>query len=1062
MRLWEANRHAFDSKNGLISSSPMEREETAPGLHERVLTDGLARWLADAEVSSRLRARCADVDPADIPDVLATYFAALVRRVLSDLPEEGRAERAVAVVNALITVLGSESRKDAISSADVVDATMRQLLALTAVDPNGIRADEPPPRPQIPLSDSDLLVNGRSDLNMAAVLEREIASADAIHWICAFVLRRGLRILEPALERHLTANKPLRVLTSTYLGVTEVAALEWLHQRGANVRVSLDGRRTRLHAKAWLFERRSGFHTAYVGSSNVSHSALVDGLEWNVRLSRVDAEHVLEKFRAAFDGYFEDPEFEPFDAERFTEAARRQKGTRSDASRILTVLEARPYSYQQEILDRLASEREVHDRHKNLVVAATGTGKTVVAAFDYKRLRAAGHDALLFVAHRREILEQSLATFRAVLRQPTFGELLVGGERPSFGRHVFASIQSLARLDARSIDPTAYAVVIVDEFHHAEAETYRRLLDRLRPSELIGLTATPERADGASVQDTFFGGHIAAELRLWNALEKGLLCPFQYFGIADDVSLADVEWKRGRYDEAALSRIYTGNDVRAKLIARAVSQHVDDPARMRMLGFCVSVAHAEFMARRFNEFGIASVAVTGSTPDRDRHIASLRAGTLQALFTVDVFNEGVDIPEVDTIALLRPTESSTVFVQQLGRGLRLAEGKSVVTVLDFIGQARREFRFDLRFQALVASGSRRAIEEQVANGFTRLPAGCAVQLQPVARQRILDNLRSAVRGGTAHLAQELARLGPATTLAQFAHETQLPLAEIVRKGRSFTTLRRLAGFAVPAAGADEESFVQRIGARLHLDDRLRLDAYARWLAQPEFDPAAVSTLEHRLLLMWQWGMFAGAKDRPTSLREGWRRLRTEPAIVAELREVIEILRDTSAFGVQRATDLPDVPLVLHAHYSRDEVLGAFGLGTEQRPRELREGVLFDKGTRTDLFLFTRRKSEADYSPKTMYQDHAISPELVHWESQHQTRADSDMGRRYCNHAALGSRVLLFFRETKSTADGVAAPYTFLGPADYVKHEGERPMRITWRLRTPMPSAFFEAVRIAAG
>lgn len=1040
----------------------MDREDIAPGLHERLVTDGLARWLADPDVALRLHSECMAVDGADVPDVVATYIAGLVRHALRCLPADGKQDHAVRIANELVAALRSHAPKDSVSDDDAVASSLRRLISLCVVDRTGMREAKSPPRPQIPLSDSDLLVNGPGDLNMAAVLEREIASADSIHWICAFVLRRGLRLLEPAFDKHLAAGKPLRVLTSTYLGVTEVDALRWLAERGATVRVSLDGRRTRLHAKAWLFERDTGFHTAYVGSSNVSHSALVDGLEWNVRLSRVDAEHVLSKFKAAFDGYFADPEFEPFDAERFVTATQRQKGMRADSSRILAVLEARPYPYQQEILDRLAAERAVHDRHRNLVVAATGTGKTVVASFDYKRLRSAGHDTLLFVAHRKEILTQSLDTFRAVLRQPGFGELLVGGERPTLGKHVFASIQSLSRLDLGAIDPSFYDVVIVDEFHHAEAETYRRVLDRLRPRELVGLTATPERADGTCVQDTFFGGHIAAELRLWNALEKGLLCPFQYFGIADDVSLADVAWKRGRYDDAALSRIYTGNDLRVKLIARAVAEHVDDPARMRMLGFCVSVAHAEFMARRFSELGISAVAVTGTTDDRERHIAALREGRLQALFTVDVFNEGVDIPEVDTIALLRPTESATVFVQQIGRGLRLAEGKSVVTVLDFIGQARREFRFDLRFQALVASASRRAIEHQVQDGFTRLPAGCAVQLQPVARQRILENLRAGLRGRADRLAQELARLGPSTGLAQFAHEMNLEIDEIIRKGRSFTTLRRLAGFALPAAGPGEERFVARIGARLHLDDRLRLDTYARWLAQPDLDPARLTRLEFRLMLMWQWALYAGASDRPNSLAEGWRRLHAEPAVVDELRQVIEILRDRASYGTDRGTGVPDVPLVLHAHYSRDEVLAAFGLGTEERPRELREGVVFDKATRTDLFLFTRKKSESDYSPKTMYQDHAISPELVHWESQHQTRADSETGRRYRDHAAQGSTVLLFFRETKKTADGIAEPFTFLGPADYVTHEGERPMRITWRLRTPMPSAFFDAVRVAAG
>ena len=366
--------------------------------------------------------------------------------------------------------------------------------------------------------------------------------------------------------------------------------------------------RTRLHAKAWLLRRNTGFHTAYVGSSNLSHAALVDGLEWNVRLSAMSTPHLLEKFRATFDSYWENREFELYrpseDGDRLRAALETASGNRARDGITVTLsgLEVHPKPFQAEILEELDAERTIHDRHRNLIVAATGTGKTVIAALDYRRLARDTHGrdlTLLFVAHRKEILLQARRMYQEVLTDPTFGELLVDGQEPANWRHVFASIQSLSQARLSGITPDHFDVVVIDEFHHAEAASYRRLLDHVRPIELLGLTATPERADGVDVRD-FFGGRVAAELRLWEALEQNLLCPFHYFGIHDGTDLETVQWRRGGYDLAALSGVYTGNDARTRIVLKELGDKVADVAAMRALGFCVSVEHARYMAQRFD------------------------------------------------------------------------------------------------------------------------------------------------------------------------------------------------------------------------------------------------------------------------------------------------------------------------------------------------------------------------------------------------------------------------------------------------------------------------------
>jgi hypothetical protein len=335
------------------------------------------------------------------------------------------------------------------------------------------------------------------------------------------------------------------------MGATERAALDRLvRDFQAEVKIQYDAQGTRLHAKAWLFRRNTGFDTAYVGSSNLSRAAMLDGVEWNVRLSAVATPALIQKFSATFDSYWNDPTFQTYDPDidrdRLDDALAEAGGSKTHDRVTLTLsgLQVRPYPYQQEMLDQLEVERVLHGRHRNLVVAATGTGKTVVAALDYRRLAEAAPalPRLLFVAHRREILQQSLRTYREVLNDADFGELYVGGARPERWEHVFASVQSLTAYDVRTIPPGSFQIVVVDEFHHAQAATYRRILDHLNPRELLGLTATPERGDGLDVR-TFFDGRVAVELRLWDALKADLLTPFHYFAVADGVDLTRVDWK---------------------------------------------------------------------------------------------------------------------------------------------------------------------------------------------------------------------------------------------------------------------------------------------------------------------------------------------------------------------------------------------------------------------------------------------------------------------------------------------------------------------------------------
>ncbi|MBU2663380.1 DUF3427 domain-containing protein [Actinoplanes bogorensis] len=707
--------------------------------------------------------------------------------------------------------------------------------------------------------------------------------------------------------------------------------------------------------------------------------------------------------------------------------------------------------FQERLLELIAISR-LNGYRSNLLVSATGTGKTVMAAVDYLRLRnRLGHARLLFVAHRKEILSKGLATFRQALGNDTFGELWVGGERPTRFDHVFASIQSLAseRLDQFAEDH--FDVIIVDEFHHAAAKSYAKLLNRFKPQELLGLTATPERTDGLPILH-WFSDRIAAELRLWDAIEQHRLTPFLYYGIHDGIDLRDVPWRRGQgYDADALSNKYVRDGNWARFVFHQLADRVGDITKIRCLGFCVSITHAQHMAEQFRELGLAAVAVWGTTSEADRAaaLADLEAGRLQVLFSVDLFNEGIDLPTVNTLLMLRPTDSATLFLQQLGRGLRKSIGKTACTVLDFVGQHRREFRFDRRYRAFLG-GSRRDLETAVAEQFPYLPAGCHMELDAVAQEIVLRNVRDAVPTRWSAKVTELRALHEArgeASLVEYLHETGLELLDLYEGNHSWSNLRQDAGLPVEARGPNEEAMRRAIGRLLHVDDHQRLGTYLKFLTADPPRVAALEIIEQRLLRMLVASMCNQVLAKHDSLQQATDLLWAHPQVCAELRELLTDLQDTPNHLHHSA--LPDVPLQVHARYTRIEILAAIGAGSGAKTPEWREGVYDAAGIGADVFLFTLDKTSKKFSPTTRYHDYAISPELIHWESQSGTTSNSPTGRRYQQHEAMGRHILLFARSSVNDR-----AFWFLGRASYVSHQGEQPMAVTWRLETPLSGDLF--------
>lgn len=1034
----------------------------------RKLADGVYQAVVTAELQhaietdgARRAIEVAAMPEAEAHVALARFVRAEIERALGDLRGEDRVARQVELVNDLLSLLID---RELTPAPQRVAPPARELLGVFPL------AAVAPRRPEIPLASSALLTLGRGEPRIGSELAREFESADRVDALVSFITKGGVRQLRDAIEdlcrRHRPGDPPvLRIITTTYTGATEAAAVvELASLPGVAVKVSYDGRRTRLHAKAWLFHRATGLSTAYVGSANLSAPALTAGLEWMMKVAAAELPEVVKKFEGAFETLWADREFERFDP---TDDGQRDRlfgaleaAEKRDEVAVRRYYNLQPYEYQREILEQLEAERTVHGRTRNLVVAATGTGKTMIAAFDYaRRAEAAGlPPRLLFLAHTRQILVQAREAFRDVLRQSAFGDLLTGEDHPERLTHLFATIQTVRSGDLIArLGGDYWDHVVVDECHHVPAPSYQDVVPALRPAVLVGLTATPERTDGRSLLGDF-GGKVAAELRLWQALERQLLCPFEYYGIDDGVTATQLEavrWnRRTGYDLEDLDRLYTGNHARADRVVAELRRKVADVRTMRALGFCVSVRHAAFMASHVARLGINAVALSGDSTSSERAAAqnALAGGRLQAIFTCDLFNEGVDLPRVDTLLLLRPTQSPTLFLQQLGRGLRLADGKTACLVLDFIGQHRAEFRFDGVLTALTGL-PRARLAEAAAADFPFLPSGCSMSLDALARETVLRSLRASVEARWATLVAEATGLaGPRGTLslAEFLTESGRELDDLYRLQRgSWTRLLRDAGLTGAAVTDIDLDLCHRLKYLLHLDDRDRLQRIERWLAGD--DPATEVERRDALMLGYQVSPSTQERFAPDAVLP-W--LRSSSAASAELTALARWLADRVSLPASQRP-VADWPLVLHRHYSRREILTACGYWSADRKVPHQQGIHRIEAERRELLFVTLDKSSGGFSPTTSYRDYAISAERFHWETQNAVAADSATARRYANHAALGWSIYLFVQTHKGE------PFAFCGPVHHEAQGGSRPVAIVWRLEHALPAALVRTYQTLA-
>ncbi len=863
-----------------------------------------------------------------------------------------------------------------------------------------------------------LTTGGRDPL--LPLLAERLDTAHSVDLAIAFAMDSGVTLLDPWFRELLARGGRLRIVVGDYLDTTDPTALaRLLDLEGAELFVFETGGFS-FHPKAWLFRAADARGTAIVGSSNLSQSALTNGVEWNLH-----SEDAADSVGAAFEELLARPEVTPLTAAWIDAYAKRRRARPMPEFTARVVAEEgpppEPHTIQKEALAALEKSRS-NGHRAGLVVLATGLGKTWLAAFDTIRAKAA---RVLFVAHRDEILNQAMVAFRKVRPEARLGRY-TGTKKEADAEILFASVQTLGRIGhLRQFERDHFDYIMVDEFHHAAARTYQELIEHFTPGFLLGLTATPDRTDGADLLG-LCGENLVYECGLFRGIDTRHLSPFHYFGVPDHVDYAQIPWRSGQFDPTALD---------AALATEARVLNALDQYRKRAsgpaIGFCCSLRHADYMANHFRAAGLKAVAVHSgqSSAPRASSLAALGRGEIDILFAVDMFNEGVDIPEIGTVLMLRPTESAVVWLQQLGRGLRRVEGK-VLQVIDYIGNHRS---FVTKIATLLQAGAGdRSISaklDALQAGEFQMPQGCEITYE----LEVIDILRNLLRpkegaveleafyidyrdrNGIRPAAVEVFRNGFDPRASgyggwfDFVRDMSDPIAErpFATHGHLLHELERskrlspavLTGLHDVAAGRQPREGASELAFNTHLavgSDGFRL---ARPDASGELEPLVRELVDWRLA---ETPMAAAVEASPTFVGK------------------------------------PE-KLKLWQRYYVPDIAEFFG-------EEYKQNVW-----RTGMKALAERKIMillANVStPDLTYKNAFLSPSSLKWFSQNQTTQGGKHGRIISGQES--HEVHLFIRRGKKV-NGKVNPFIYCGQPGFAGWEGEKPIEVQWDLASPVP------------
>lgn len=1069
--------------------------EIVPGVYETLISQAIEEKL-NGYSNSDYFIKKVDIDSADSYKMLADYLAEVVANILkghfSSKDRKETISSQVEVIHRILRFIEDEWDTQQINTSPELLSEESKLQFL-----RGIYSKVGYTQEQIeekaknhPISGYRVsnLFTGGNDISMDDEVRRDIQTADQIDFLVSFIKFEGLRLLYDELSNFVKRDgTKLRIISTTYMGATDPKAIRKLFELkqfgDVELRVSYNTKQERLHAKSYIFKRKNNFNTVYIGSSNLSKSALTKGLEWNMRVTSIENPHIINKTQATFDNYWNSEDFEIINKEddlrRFEEAIWNERRIKSNAeSEIEYLTRFERKTHQIRVLENLQYEREIVHSYKNLIIAATGTGKTAISAFDFKDfnqqcLKEKKRSArLLFVVHRERILKQARSTFRSIMVDRNFGQLWTGNYRPNGTlEHLFITIQTLNNnWDTFSrMGKDFYDYVVIDEVHRSQAGSYRSLFERFEPKIFLGLTATPERMDVKDIKPDF-NDRFASEIRLQEALNQQLLTPFDYFCVTDDsVELSMIACRGDVYDRSELNRLFNNNIERFGIIQRALDNYVNEPQNCKAVCFCCGIEHAEYMAKMFNDTGYKAKSVTSKNSDELDYVSEqLARGDINYLCVADILNEGIDIPEIDTVLFLRPTESLTIFLQQLGRGLRLADGKICLTVLDFVAQANQSYNYECRFRALVGRGTR-SIEKEIQNGFVFLPRGCSITMEKQAQEYILKNIKEAIFN-LRRLRKEVSTFtqntGRDLTLENFLDNFDLDWRLIYKSPGSWARLKQSAGIQVDGFDSESRYFKLLEGglARLYHTNSYDYLTYLHRLIGNQMNQLQEPTKrEQKFVELFYYTIWMNdIRQINEAYHQSFKDIKDAVASLKDIDWFMEELRFLIQFrlsGLSKTTKWiaidDESEIELYGCYSADEIhlLLEGKLGRWQVL-----GTQYNHERKFAMVFVTLNKSDKEYSPSTQYEDYAISATQFHWQSMNSVRIDSNEGQRIVNQDTNGWKFILFVRDSQKDEYGNTNSYYCLGFMDYHESSGERPINVIWNMNDPIPGFILESAK----
>jgi superfamily II DNA or RNA helicase/HKD family nuclease len=1040
------------------------------GFYERIVTDLLANELNNSYITN------IEEFKKDLGIVyLNRFFQQLLFKSFNQIKS---IEEIVELSNKIIDLIGKVTGDKEILK-DKISTTNQILKAIFLNQNNDYKDFDQYVKgvfPSTGLSQSNLFSGGKKEISLESELRKEMQTSDEVWWLVSFVKFEGVRLFEQTFKQLNEKSIPVKIICTVYMGATDLKAIEFLSGfDNVEIKISFNIQQERLHAKSYMFRRNSGFHTAYIGSSNLSKSALTNGLEWNLKVTSQEVPHIIQKSQSTFETYWNDSEFVLYNKLEHHDLLKEALNVNSIKSKNidqkLSFFDIKPFPFQQEILDQLIARRELGE-NRNLIVAATGTGKTVIAAFDFNNfLKSNPNCRFLFIAHRREILEQARGTFRQILKNSDFGDLWFSGSTPKSINQLFVSIQTMNNnIDKLVKNSEYYDYIVIDEVHHSAASSYQKLLEKFKPKLLIGLTATPERHDGNDIS-IYFGNTISAEIRLPEALNRKLLCPFHYFGVSASIDISGVEFKKGKYDLNGLEKVYTESDRIAIDVFNNCNKYLKDVNEVTALGYCVTKKHASFMSEWFNKFGVkAAVLTSDQNEDRSKILNQFKSKEINYLFVVDIFNEGIDIPQIDTLIFLRPTESLTVFLQQLGRGLRLSEGKTCLTVLDFVGHAHEDYDFEHKFKGMLGK-THSKIKDEIETDFPHLPLGCSIILEKTAKEIILKNITKHFKGGKSKIINEIKKFRDEylseLNFVNFCNIINLSLNEIYTPQLLWFELIILSNGGNVSENINNSNLARAMSTSWISADSL---TYFKFI-EGEFSNgfSSLKNIENeKFLLMLFVDIY---RDMPSDeinnyaeLQGFFRSVFSDIIYFKEIKDYFAV-RIPLVDSLEKTlnVDSKTNSLRVHGRYTREQVLVEFEKTSYNKKGISREGVLSVSEKNIEVFFVTLDKSDGKYNPNTMYQDYFINDKIFHWQSQNKTSDTTEVGKSYINQKASNKVFLLFVREANNDENDLTMGFVYCGELIYLNHNGNKPMNINWQMQIPPPANLLnEGKKLAVG